>query len=61
MNNSQMIEQEKSVLRWGGLADFLGSIIFLLAMILVSVVIDLDTANLLGGSQDFQTFTYSAL
>jgi len=26
MNNPQMIEQEKSVLRWGGLAGILGDI-----------------------------------
>lgn len=39
MNNAQMIEQEKSVLRWGGLAGILGSITFGLVMVYVAVVI----------------------
>ena len=39
MNNSQMIEQEKSVLRWGGLAGILGGIILILVMIFVAVAI----------------------
>ena len=39
MNNSQMIEQEKSVLRWGGLAGILGGILFILVMIFVAVAI----------------------
>ena len=33
MNDLQVIEQEKSVLRWGGLAGLLGGIIFLLAFV----------------------------
>ena len=39
MNYSQMIEQEKSVLRWGGLAGILGSIILVLVMVFVAVAI----------------------
>ena len=39
MNNSQMIEQEKSVLGWGGLAGILGSIILVLVMVFVAVAI----------------------
>ena len=39
MNNSQMLEQEKSVLRWGGLAGILGSIILVLVMVFVAVAI----------------------
>ena len=39
MNNSQMIEQEKSVLRWGGLAGILGGILFILSMIVAQVLI----------------------
>ena len=35
MYNSQMIEQEKSVLRWGGLAGILGGIILILSMVVV--------------------------
>ncbi len=37
MNNLQTIEQEKSVLRWGGLAGMLGGIFFILAMVVVIV------------------------
>lgn len=33
MNNPQMIEQEKSVLRWGGLASILGGIFLILSMV----------------------------
>lgn len=39
MNNSQMLEQEKSVLRWGGLAGILGSISLILIMVFVAVAI----------------------
>ena len=37
MNNLQKMEQEKSVLRWGGLAGLLGGILFILAMVVVIV------------------------
>ena len=36
MNNLQMMEQEKSVLRWGGLAGMLGVILFVLLWIVVA-------------------------
>jgi hypothetical protein len=35
MNNLQMMEQEKSVLRWGGLAGMLGGILFILTFVVV--------------------------
>ncbi len=37
MDNLQKMEQEKSVLRWGGLAGMLGGILFILAMVVVFV------------------------
>jgi hypothetical protein len=46
MNNSQMIEQEKSVLRWGGLAGILGGILFILVMVFVAVAIGSGPADL---------------
>ena len=46
MNNSQMIEQEKSLFRWGGLAGILGSIIFVLVMVFVAVAIGSGPADL---------------
>jgi Domain of unknown function (DUF4386) len=42
MNDVQQIEQEKRVLRWGGLAGILGSIIFILIFVFVSVFVGLD-------------------
>jgi hypothetical protein len=35
MNELQKMEQEKSVLRWGGLAGMLGGILFILALVVV--------------------------
>lgn len=35
MNDLQKMEQEKSVLRWGGLAGMLGGILFILALVVV--------------------------
>jgi len=46
MNQSQMLEQEKSVLRWGGLAGILGSVFFILVMVFVAVVIGSDPFDL---------------
>jgi len=46
MDNPQMIEQEKSVLRWGGLAGVLGGIIFILVMIFVAVAVGSDPNDL---------------
>lgn len=37
MNNLQKMEQEKSVLRWGGLAGMLGGILFILTFVVVIV------------------------
>jgi hypothetical protein len=42
MNNPLMIDQEKSVLRWGGLAGILGGIILILSMVVVVVFIPAD-------------------
>jgi len=46
MTDLQKIEQEKSVLRWGGLAGMLGVFLFLLAMVVVGVFIPPDPADL---------------
>lgn len=46
MNDSQLIEQEKSVLRWGGLAGILGSIILILVIAIVIVFVGEDPAEL---------------
>jgi hypothetical protein len=35
MNDRQEIEQEKSVLRWGGLSGMLGGIVFILTLVVV--------------------------
>jgi hypothetical protein len=37
MNQSQVAEQEKGVLRWGGLAGMLGGVLFILTLVLVIV------------------------
>jgi len=42
MNNPQMIEQENSVLRWGGLAGVLGGIFLILSMLVVVVFVPAD-------------------
>jgi len=39
MNDLQQIAQEKSVLRWGGLAGILGGIIFILVFVIVAVFV----------------------
>ena len=46
MTDLQKIEQEKSVLRWGGLAGILGGIMFILVLILVTVIIGDDPSDL---------------
>ena len=43
-----MIEQEKSVLRWGGLAGILGGIIFILSMIVAVGFVPADPPTLTG-------------
>jgi len=42
MNNPQIIEQEKSVLRWGGLVGILGGIFFILSMVVAVGFIPAD-------------------
>ena len=46
MNNLQMIEQEKSVLRWGGLAGILGSIILIVSMVVAVGFVPADPPTL---------------
>jgi magnesium-transporting ATPase (P-type) len=46
MSDLQKIEQEKSVLRWGGLAGILGAIVFILVFVIVIVFVGLDPAEL---------------
>jgi hypothetical protein len=46
MNNSQMIEQEKNVLQWGGLAGILGGIFFILSMVVVVGFVPADPPSL---------------
>jgi hypothetical protein len=45
MNNLQKSEQEKSVLRWGGLAGFLGSVIFILVFFIVAVFVGMEPVD----------------
>ena len=39
MNNSQKMEQERSVLRWGGLSGLLGVVLFLVAIVAAMVLV----------------------
>jgi len=48
MNDLQKMEQEKSVLRWGGLAGMLGVILFILVWVVVGVFVPPDPADLAG-------------
>jgi len=48
MSGSQMLDQKKSVLRWGGLAGLLGAFLFLLVMVFVIVFIPPDPTELSG-------------
>ena len=48
MNDLQKMEQEKSVLRWGGLSGMLGVSLFILVMVVVGVFIPPDPADLEG-------------
>jgi len=48
MNDLQKMEQEKSVLRWGGLAGMLGGILFILVFVIVGVFVPPDPADLEG-------------
>ena len=53
MNELQQIEQEKSVLRWGGLAGILGSLIFLFVFVIVFTLVGEDPADLAGWVERF--------
>jgi hypothetical protein len=53
MNELQKMEQEKSVLRWGGLAGILGGIIFILVFVIVIVFVGEDPAELAGQVERF--------
>ena len=46
MNNLQIIEQEKSVLRWGGLSGMAGVILFLVAIVAAMVLVGDDPPTL---------------
>ena len=46
MENSQMIKQENSVLRWGGLSGIIGGILFILSLVVAMVLIPAAPANL---------------
>ena len=48
MNDIQKVEQENSVLRWGGLAGMLGGFLFILVMVVVGVFVPPDPADLAG-------------
>ena len=48
MNELLKMEQEKSVLRWGGLAGLLGGILFILVVVFVGVFVPPDPADLAG-------------
>ena len=48
MNDLLEMEQEKSVLRWGGLSGMLGASLFILVVVLVGVFIPPDPADLVG-------------
>ena len=48
MNDLQKMEQEKSVLKWGGLAGLLGFILFILVWVVVGVFVPPDPADLAG-------------
>ncbi len=48
MNNLQKMEQEKNVLRWGGLAGMLGVFLFVLVWVVVGVFVPSDPTDLAG-------------
>ncbi len=48
MKNSQKIEQERNVLRWGGLSAMLGVILFLVAIVAAMVLVGDDPDTLKG-------------
>lgn len=42
MGESQQVEQERSLLKWGGLGGMLGSIVFVMVLVIVGVFIGFD-------------------
>lgn len=42
MGESQQVEQERSVLKWGGLGGMLGSIVFVIVFVIVGVFVGFD-------------------
>lgn len=48
MNSSQISSQEKSILKWGGLAGILGGAIFIVSMIVAFVFVPADSPTFVG-------------
>jgi hypothetical protein len=48
MSESQEVEQEKSVLRWGGLSGMVGSIVFVIVFVIVAVFVGSDPNEPMG-------------
>jgi hypothetical protein len=48
MNESQQLEQERRVLRWGGLTGMIGSIVFIIVFVIVFVFIGSDPNEPMG-------------
>jgi hypothetical protein len=48
MNDIQKMDQEKSVLRWGGLAGMMGVFLFILVIVVVGIFVPPDPAELSG-------------
>lgn len=48
MSESQQVEQERSVLRWGGLGGMVGSIVFVIVFVIVAVFVGSDTNEPMG-------------
>jgi len=62
MNNSQQNEQEKSVLRWGGLAGIIGGVLFILAMVVAEGLIPPapeSTTDLIARFPDIQLLRFA--
>ena len=48
MSESQQVEQERSVLRWGGLGGMVGSIVFVIVFVIVAVFVGSDPNEPMG-------------
>jgi hypothetical protein len=53
MNDLQQLEQEKRVLKWGGLAGILGAVLFIVVFVIVGVFVGDDPADLAGWAERF--------